>query len=187
MKKTSDYLKAVTFTENYEPRADRDYDWVLSQALHIFDHIVLRTDKLDDKAEFTLRYLAPTAGLVNLVVAWFAKSSENTVAAAWLIALGGMALLVCMACAVKCLSPKSYGEPPGVADILKWYDEMEKSAAQAVKAVVAAAIDEATLHRLNMLHSKGLWLRAAYVSLIVGIALFTSGIAAAVLLGGKAF
>jgi hypothetical protein len=70
VKKDKSYDLAATFSDKFEPKADRDYKWVLDYSIKEYELASLRVDSLEGKADTLIGYLGAGSGLISIGLAY---------------------------------------------------------------------------------------------------------------------
>jgi hypothetical protein len=70
VEKDPSYDLAAKFSDGYEPKAGRDYKWVLDYSIKEYEQASLRVESLDSKADTLIGYLGAGSGLVSIGLAY---------------------------------------------------------------------------------------------------------------------
>jgi len=120
------YRSAVKFSDDYEPKADRDYKWALDYSIKEYEQASLRVETLDSKADTLIGYLGAGSGLVSIGLAYGLGQGKAKVLIAAIPAL--LLLLVAIVLALVARIPSKFPSLPYAKDALEMKTDTDQGA-----------------------------------------------------------
>jgi hypothetical protein len=163
VEKNPSYGSAVKFSDEYEPKAGRDYKWALDYSIKEYEQASSRTESLDAKADTLIGYLGAGSGLVSIGLAYGLGQGKPKVLVAAVPAL--LVLLAAVVLALIARIPSRFPSLPHAKDAL----QMEAYEEQRAVGKFAAAVWTSTRSIALSAREKARLVRWAYWCFGLGI------------------
>lgn len=168
------YQEAIKFAQTYEPKADRNYDWVIAHSIEEYKGLEHAVEALDSKADGLLKYLGAGTVIVTLAIS---SSNFGTWASAWQMVPCVTFLGLAVFFAARARAPEKTPTPLHTNKAFGFADTYEPAEA---KASFAAMTGAASIGLTLVISEKAKLIRKAYWWFVLAI---TWAIAVSAILG----
>ena len=170
IKEDDNYKKAFEFSKNFNPKSQKSYDLLYEIAILKYNEINNSVRILDEKADSMIKYLAPSSGLLGIVLG-FAVLKDGSGLINIIITIGILLILLsiifAVIFAVYARSPQEEYMLPSISGLSKIVEGYEEESQ--IKAKIASVIDNTTIAQILICNKKAIKLNYSFNLFVIAL------------------